>query len=277
MPASTTRVAGGLVIAFASLYIRSLQTHTNTSRPSQHTLLVIAGSIVVVPYVFLTSPSWYGFPMKLTVCTLTLLLDWFSFHEDKTRFSEEKICLTGSCRRNAMITGHLAHWGDVAGLAFLLIGADRKSWPVIVAGLVTYGIVGSRFINRMTTDGSPSDLRGRTESTQCAHARIMRDGWRGTLNDLITFLGVAAAWQSLFTCGDGRCTGPMAPLKVVRSVVTDEFRDAVSRREKSLSAMRVVVSLLTTVIPTYSNYINTTAQHGQLFAELYKLPSCFDG
>lgn len=265
------------MVAFASLYVRSLHTNTNSTNPSRHVLLVIAGSVVVVPYVFLTSPSWYGFPMQLTVGVMVLLLDWFSFHEDKTRFSEESICLTGPCRRNAMITGHLAHWGDVAGLVLLLIGSDRKSWPAIVAGLVTYGIVGSRFIDRMTTDGSPSDLRGLTTEAQCRHARIMRDGWRGTLNDLITLLGVAAAWQSIFTCGDGRCSGPFAPLKIVRSVATDAFRDADTRCEKSISTMRVVVSLITTVIPTYSNYVNTTAQHGQLFAELYKLPPCFEG
>lgn len=271
------QVAGGLVFALVALYVRSLHADDNRKRPRRHTLLVIGGSLVVVPYVLLTSPAWYSLPMQITVSTLILVLDWFSFHEDKTRFSEEDLCATGPCRRNAMITGHLAHWGDVLGLASLLmLNTERENWPVIVAGFATYGVLGSQFIHRMTEDGSVSDMRGRTDEDKCKNARIMRDSWRGGLNDLITVLGILAVWQALYVCGDGRCQGATAPWKVVRSVATDAFADADTRREKAYSSMRLLFTVLASVVPTYGNYINTAAQHGQLGAERYKLPPCFD-
>lgn len=271
------RVAGGVVLLFVSLYVASLRTGRNRSHPGRHVRLVIGGSFVMVPYVFLTSPAWYSLPIQIAANTLVLLLDWFSFHEDKTRFSEADLCLTGPCRRNARITGHLAHWGDVVGvLLLLLLNTDRSNWPILVAAFATYGVVGSRFVEHMTRDGSVSDLRGMTESEKCAQARLMRDGWRGGLNDLITVLGVVVLWQTLFTCGDGRCEGLLAPLKVLRSTATDAFDGADTKGRKALSSMRLAFTALTTVVPTYSNYVNTAAQHGQLPAALYGLPACFD-
>lgn len=271
------RLAGSLVALLVGLYVHSLATDRNRAHPGQHVLLVIGGSLAVVPYVFLTSPAWYGLPMQLTANVLVLALDWFSFHEDKTRFSEADLCLTGPCRRNAAITGHLAHWGDVLGVALLLMThveapeERRVVWPAIVAGALAYGAAGSRLVHRVTRDGSVSDLRGKTEAEKCAQARIMRDGWRGGLNDLITVLGIVVLWQALFTCGDGRCRGPLAPMKVVRATVTDAAREG-----DVLSWMRLALTVLSTVVPTYSNYVNTAAQHGRLPAATYGLPACFD-
>lgn len=174
-----------------------------------------------------------------------------------------------------MITGHLAHWGDVAGVAMLLIAnMDRKRWPVIVAGLVAYGIVGSLFIDEMTRDGSVSDLRDMTDEEKCRQARIMRDGWRGGLNDLITVLGVMVVWQTIFVCGDGRCEGLSAPIKLVRSIFADAFDDP--KRNGIVSSARLLITLLTITVPTCANYVNTAAQHGQLASEVYGLPGCFD-
>lgn len=270
-------IVGGLVLVYVASYVYSLRTGTNKTRPGRHVLLVLGGALVVFPYLFQTSPAWYGVPMQLMVNVLVLVLDWFSFHEDKTRFSEENLCLTGPCRRNAMITGHLAHWGDVVGVALLLASnADPSKRPLIVPAFLVYGLVGSRLIHDVTKDGSVSDLRGVPDDGKCAQARIMRDGWRGCLNDLISVLGVMVAWQGLFACGDGRCRGLLAPLKVVRSSVTDAFEGAGTNRAKGMAAMRVALTLLTTAVPTYSNYVNTAAQHGQLFADTYGLPACFD-
>lgn len=271
------KVAGALVTATVALYIQSLHSGTNRRRPSQHVLMLMACSIVTVPYVLLTSPEWYGFPMQLTVNLLVLMLDWFSFHEDKTRFSEEPLCLVGSCRRNAMITGHLAHWGDVAGVVLLLLSKAETSYrPAILVGGLVYGLVGSGFINRVTGDGSESDLRELSDEKKCEKARIMSDGWRGGLNDLITVLGVVTLWQGLFVCGDGRCTGSRAPLKVARGLFTDPFDDASTVRRKMMAVGVLLLNVSTSLLPSYSNYVNTSGQHGQLFAETYGLPPCFD-
>ena len=176
-----------------------------------------------------------------------------------------------------MITGHLAHWGDVVGLMLLLLlSTDRCNYPVIVAGFLVYGAVGSAVIHRMTKDGSISDLRNLSEEEKCKQSRIMTDGWRGALNDLITVLGVMVAWQALYTCGDGRCKGVTAPLKTVKSMFTDPFVDADTKRKKTLSTLRVVFTLATLIVPTYANFVNTAAQHGQLPSEVYDLPECFD-
>ena len=85
---SKEQVAGSLVLLFAGAYTYSLYANVNKRHPARHVLLVIGGSFVVVPYLFQTSPAWYGIPMQITANVAILLLDWFSFHEDKTRFSE---------------------------------------------------------------------------------------------------------------------------------------------------------------------------------------------
>lgn len=270
-------VAGGLVLIYASVYVYSLHSHTNMTHPTRHVLMVIGGSVVTIPYLFQTSSVWYSFPMQLMLNTLVLLLDWFSFHEDKRRFSERNLCWTGPCRRNAMITGHMAHWGNVVGVTTLLLSNTQlRRWPLIVPWFLAYGIVGSQFITHMTRDGSVSDLRGMSDDEKCAQARIMRDGWRGCMNDLISVLGVMVAWQALFTCGDGRCEGPFVHLSILRSMVTDAFDGVDTKGEKMLSSMRVASTIFSSVAPTYSNYVNTSAQHGHLSAQMYGLPKCFD-
>lgn len=177
-----------------------------------------------------------------------------------------------------MLTGHLAHWGDVIGVALLIVtntSNDRERAAIAIAAIL-YGLVGSIFINETTRDGSASDLRGRSEAEKCAQARIMTDGWRGGLNDLISVLGVLVAWQALFTCGDGRCKGPTAPIKVVLSVFTDAYSSARKSRRVAAAMGSVALTVATTLLPTYSNYVNTSGQHGQLRAADYDLPDCFD-
>ena len=50
-------------------------------------------------------------------------------------------------------------------------------------------------IHRMTTKGSVSDLRHRrTDAEKCKQARIMRDTWRGALNEK-HLMSVKSCWQ----------------------------------------------------------------------------------
>ena len=283
---SHTHIAGGLVTLFATLYVESLARDVNRLHPKRHVLFLIAASTLTMPYVFLTSPDWYGFPMQLTFNLLVLILDWFSFHEDKSRFSEEKICIFGNCRKNAMYTGHLAHWGDILGiLAVLIPFVEHTAWRLtIIVGLLVYGIIGSDIIDAYTQDGSVSDLRALTPEKRCEQARLMRDGWRGALNDLITVLGVGVAWQALMNCTDSRCEGIGAPFKLVAGLFTETAELVSNRDGGSLKRLKraapslilLVVTILTTIVPTYANYVNTSAQHGITSSAMYNLPSCYD-
>ena len=90
----------------------------------------------------------------------------------------------------------------------------------------------------------------------------MRDAWRGGLNDLITVLGVVAVWQPLADCArDPECAAGYA---------------LPGRLPSPAAAARALFTVATTLLPTYSNYVNTAAQHGQLRAADYGLPDCFD-
>jgi len=199
------RAAGAAVALTAAHEFASLASGASVTHPRRHTLLLIGTSAVAAPLVLATSREWHGVPMQLAVAGTVAALDWFSFHEDKTRFSERPLCLLGNCRVNAMLTGVLAHLGDVAGLLLLLWPATagrarRADRLALLAGLAAYALAGARVIHRATRAGSVSDLRARSGAERCREARIMRDAWRGGLNDLITVLGVVALWQPFFAC-----------------------------------------------------------------------------
>lgn len=258
-----------------SLHSGSLFTLRSRREPVQHTLGVLALYAVLFPYVFRTSEHWYGVPMQLMVAVMVTALDWFSFHEDMTRFSEANLCIFGNCRENARITGHLAHWADVAGLALIL-------WPMLdskdarvaaLSGFAAYGVMGSAAIERSTRPGGESDLRGKTDAEKCRRARIMSSVWRGGLNDLITALGVMAAWQAIFTCKQGRCTARHFPLSLLSGHVRDQFSGSPLL---AVTLGRLALSILMVVGPQYANFVNTSYQHGRLRADEYGLPACFD-
>ena len=209
------RAAGAAVALVVGHEFASLATGMSVTHPRRHALLVIATSAVAAPLVLATSREWHGVPMQLAVAGAIAALDWFSFHEDKTRFSERPLCLLGNCRVNAMLTGALAHLGDVAGFLLLLWPATagrarRADRLALAAAAAAYAVAGARVIHRATRAGSASDLRGRGGGA-CREARIMRDAWRGGLNDLITVLGVVAVWQPLADCArDPECAAGYA-------------------------------------------------------------------
>ena len=96
------------------------------------------------------------------------------------------------------------------------------------------------------------------------------------LNDLITVLGIFVVWQMFFSECKDLHQGSLAPLKVIRSTVLGSMVEVDTKQQKMQSFMKVMVLLASTVIPTYTNYVNAAAQHGQLPAQLYNLPQCFD-
>ena len=120
-PPSTAGVVGALAVIVAAGHAGSLFTGRSRTHPAQHVLGVLVLYAVFVPFVFRTSDHWYGAPMQLMVSLTVLALDWLSFHQDLSRFSEGETCLFGNCRFNARVTGHLAHWGDVAGVGFVVV------------------------------------------------------------------------------------------------------------------------------------------------------------
>lgn len=259
---SIETVAGATVAVVVALYMRSVLLNEHRDSPEWHVGTLIAGSAIAAPLVLQTSSCWYSTPLQLMMATAIIPLDWLSFHEDKSRFSEENKCITGPCRRNAQITGHLAHWGDVLTLAMLLTSRMKgKAFVATVLGHIAYGIVGSVFIHEITRDGSASDLRGLTDKQKCEKARIMRDAWRGGLNDMITVMGVLTAWQTVYTsCENDDCVGVRGHLKA-------HFGGSYSSG---------VVKAVLLALPTYSNYVNTVSQHGRLRANEYDLPDCLD-
>ena len=293
--AKHAHIAGALVTFFTTLYIEMLFKDVNRTHPYLHVLIVIAGSILTMPYIFLTSPEWYGFPMQLTFNLLVLFLDWFSFYEDKTRFSEKSVRLFGNCRHNARYTGHLAHWGDVLGVMALVVPEVNSHWKVVVTiGLIVYGFVGSELIDTYTKDGSVSHVkRLNNDDDKCKQARLMRDAWRGVLNDLITVLGVGVAWQAIMKCDDGQCMGNNAPMKLILAPFKTTKKTIQHTAKKSdasfyflmltvlTTIVPTVLTLITTllifIVPTVANFVNTSAQHGLTSTNIYDdLPTCFD-
>ena len=265
----------GIVILFQ---IYSYFSGNSKRFPKLHTGGLIMGYSLIIPYILRMSPDWTSYSIQLFVTILILILDWFSFHEDKSRFSEEEMCLFGNCRNNARITGHLAHIADVASIGLIIVpfipGFDSKT-SVIVA-LISYTLVGMKVIEDYTKDGSFSDLRGLSEVEKCKRSRIMSDSWRGALNDIITVLGILLAWQSFFSCNSGACNSTYFPFNQVSKLWEDLSVPSESKLLFLVNVAKVLVlDIGLTIVPTFTNYVNTHAQHGSITSEEYGLPPCF--
>jgi hypothetical protein len=266
----------GIVILFQ---IYSYFSGNSKRFPRLHTGGLILGYAFIIPYILRMSPDWTSYSMQLFITILIVILDWFSFHEDKSRFSEEELCLFGNCRNNARITGHLAHVSDAVSLGLIIIPfiSDPKLKALVTVGLVAYTIVGMRVIEDYTKDGSVSDLRDMSEEEKCKRSRIMGDSWRGALNDLITVLGILLAWQAFFSCNSGACNSNSFPFNQVPKMWEGIDVSTESKLLFFVSVLKVIVlDVGMTIIPTYTNYINTHSQHGSLPSEEYGLPDCFD-
>ena len=223
---------------------------------------------MLFPFILRTDPCWYGFPMQLMVMVMITALDWFSFHEDVTRFSEAEICaVAANCRENGRVTGHLAHWMDVLALGMIAWpNITEKNWKyAMIASLSVYGTVGSLAIERYQRPGGYSDLRGMEDDEKCKHARVMSSVWRGGINDMITVLGIMAVWQGIYAV-------PVMPACNKRGKVFRRICSLLS----SMPVYRIVLELLMMVGPQYANYLNTSYQHGRIKAADYNLPDCFD-
>jgi hypothetical protein len=247
--------------------------------PRLHTGGLVLGYAFLIPYILRMSPDWSSYSMQLFITILIVILDWFSFHEDKSRFSEEELCLLGNCRNNARLTGHLAHIGDALTLGLIIVPfiKDISSKIFVSIGIVIYTLVGMKIIEDYTKDGSVSDLRGLSEAEKCKNSRIMGDSWRGGLNDIITVLGILLAWQAFFTCNSGACNSSLFPFNQVPALWKDIHTPNESQILFFVTVLKVlVIDIGLTLIPTYTNYINTHSQHGSLPSEEYGLPSCFD-
>lgn len=247
--------------------------------PRLHTGGLIMGYAFIIPYILRMSPDWTSYSMQLFITILIVILDWFSFHEDKSRFSEEELCLFGNCRNNARVTGHLAHVADALSLGLLIVPfiADTNSKMLVTVGLIAYTLVGMKVIEDYTKDGSVSDLRGLSEEEKCKRSRIMGDSWRGALNDIITVFGILLAWQTFFSCNSGACNSDSFPFNQVPKL----WEGIHAKTDSNVLFYLIVAKVLVldiglTIIPTYTNYINTHSQHGSLPSEEYGLPACFD-
>ena len=247
--------------------------------PRLHTSGLILGYALIIPYILRMSPDWTSYSMQLFITILIVILDWFSFHEDKSRFSEEELCLFGNCRNNARVTGHLAHVADALSLGLLIVPfiADANSKMLVTVGLVAYTLVGMKVIEDYTKDGSVSDLRGLSEDEKCKQSRIMGDSWRGALNDIITVLGILLAWQAFFNCNSGACNSGSFPFNQVPNMWGGINVPTETKLLFFVNVLKVLVlDVGLTIIPIYTNYINTHSQHDSLPSEEYGLPACFD-
>tara|TARA_B100001989_G_C24528645_1_gene460235 strand:- start:109 stop:1029 length:921 start_codon:yes stop_codon:yes gene_type:complete len=274
-----TTIVGMLVGVLAMFQVYSYVSGSSKRNPQIHTGGLILGYALVIPYILRLSLDLYSQSIQVFVTLLIVVLDWFSFHEDKSRFSEEELCVVGNCRFSARVTGHLAHIIDTIAMGLMIIPLvdDENTRYAICLGLFIYMLVGIKVIEDYTKDGSVSDLRGKTEEEKCRQARIMRDPWRGGLNDIITALGILLAWQSFFTCTDGRCDTKYFPANQVGNIFTDLSKEHASKKLFMLTIARVIIiDFGMAIVPTYVNYINTSYQHGRIPSEEYGIPSCFD-
>jgi len=274
-----TTLVGTLVGVLAMFQIYSYASGSSKRNPQIHTSGLILGYALVIPYILRLTPDLYSQSMQVFVTLLITVLDWFSFHEDKSRFSEKELCIFGNCRFNARVTGHLAHIIDTIAVGIMIIPLveDENTRYTICLGLFIYMLVGMKVIEDYTKDGSVSDLRGKSEDEQCRQARIMRDPWRGGLNDILTALGILLAWQSFFNCTDGKCDAKHFPANQVGNIFSDVSKEHASKKLFMLTLLRVVlIDFGMSIVPTYVNFVNTSYQHGRISSEEYGIPSCFD-
>ena len=218
----------------------------------------------IIPFLLRTHDGWTSFPMKLLMCVLIVVLDWFSFHEDISRYSEEEICIFGNCRFNARITGHLAHWADVFAIGWLLKDETSDMFEQAMLGivLVIYGVLGSLGIEHYTRDGSDSDLRKGDHMPT-----IMPPIWRGALNDFLNVVLIITAWQSILMCRGGECrTEKYSSLFPLNQVWYNVYRP-----KGAWNKTKGFVNVVFAVAPLAVSYINTTAQHDTTSTALYKI------
>lgn len=269
------KTIGILVVCVVLLQMMSYTSGWSKRNAKNHVKSLIVAYTVLIPFLLKQSSVWTSFEMQLVVTLAIVCLDWLSFHQDMTRFSEKPLCLFGNCRENSRITGHLAHVADAASVLLLLYPSMKGNRITLLVGFLVYSMLGSYNIEMMTKPGSKSDLREKTEHDACRQARIMRSSWRGGLNDLITVLGIVSAWQGVVSCSDAACDSWFYPWNQLTTFLqsnssSTKFKTAVSLTKSSFLPFLMMVG------PTVTNYINTSAQHGLLTAEVYGLPDCFD-
>lgn len=270
-------IAGAMVSVIVGYYIYSYYNNIPATQPKDHISTIILLYAITIPFILRLSPEWYSYPMQLFTTFMIVILDWFSLNQDKSRFSEEELCVLGNCRMNARITGHGAHMADTLSLGLLIVPfIESTKYKLIVSlGFLVYYLSGVILVEKMTKDESESDLRGKTETEKCLQARIMKDTWRGAFNEIITFLDLLIAWQSFFACNNGSCDSSFFPfnqfLNLTKNIKSNSFKLMM------LSLARFLIYDLGMILaPTFADYVNTSAQHGLISAKSFKLPDCFD-
>ena len=275
-----------MIVLYALSILQMLSYLFRISRkaPMVHTVGLILSYFLAIPFVLRNSPTWSSPEIQLLVTLIITALDWFSFHQDITRFSESEKCMFGNCRYNSQYTGIIAHVGDAISVVFAslpLMGLlSFKHKMFFYVGMIIYVMMGMYVIRNMTKDGSGSDLRyfdkmkgkyvdSKSDAEKCGQVKIMKASWRGGLNDLITVLGILVAWQSFFDCGKARCNAKFFPFNQFKNLV-----DASGNQFIKIS--RTVFMFLLAIVPTIANFVNTSAQHG-IKAGDYDLPLCLDG
>ena len=273
---------------FKNIFSPKSKAEDRTSHADYYVYFYIALFFVLCPSIMQFFPDSYGTTSQICLAFTVLLLDWISLYEDKSRFSEEKNCMFGNCRTNALITGIIAHLGDVIGLALLIYGvlssAQNNGKILFVILTLLYSFYGVFQIYKLTKDKSESDLRSLSEEDKCKRNRIMKDQYRGILNLVITFLGIFIGWQTIMEIGNKftnySVSGPNymynSWYKEISKFLKNMKGD--SNLNQSISMVYVaktIFVLLTTIIPTYANKVNTSYQYSADSDEL-KLPKCFD-
>lgn len=272
------RIMGMLVICTVISQIISYSSGFSKAKPKHHTLGLIGCYAILIPFILKLSQTWKSIEMQIVLTVIIVALDWFSFHQDFTRFSDKNICIFGNCRWNARVTGHMAHVGDAVSVALLIVPLikDPKLKIASIAGILVYLVCGMLVIEGMTKNGSRSDLRDKTDVEKCLEARIMRGSWRGGLNDMITVLGMILAWQTILNCKTASCDSVVFPFNQLKNLFKIPQESNSKLQAAWVTIRSAFIPLLSTVIPTYSNYVNTSAQHGLLKSSVYDIPTCFD-
>tara|TARA_B100001094_G_scaffold311094_1_gene346407 strand:- start:947 stop:1852 length:906 start_codon:yes stop_codon:yes gene_type:complete len=256
-----------------------------------YVMFSIAAFFIICPWIMQVFPESYTITAQICLGILVLVMDWPSLYQDKTRFSEEKACLFGNCRKNALITGIAAHLADVLGVALGIWTVLNKKNNVKTQGKlvliltsIVYSGLGVYFIHYLTKKGSESDLRNLSEEEKCKRNRIMKDEYRGVLNLVITFFGVFIGWQAVMEIGNGSTPG-VSSNHILFSWINEIMKFGgktisgnATLDQQSGAMMRIFKAMFVIamgIVPTYANNINTTFQYSAPASDL-KLPDCFD-
>jgi hypothetical protein len=280
--------ANPFVVVFAGLagiaYTYSLLSNFSADHPGWHIFGVLLASFIICPLYLRYSPDMVRPAPQLFVLLIICALDWFSFFEDKSRFSEKPDCIFGNCRTNAHITGQLAHILDVVAILMLANTANvienAQDWEkgVLAAVFGVYVLAGSFTIKTATADDSQSDLRGLSDESVCCDGKIdiMPNVRRGALNDIILLLGVLCAWQEVFSYDGGiHSTGLSGGNPITSSAAALWRFVSGEHHSKSMSKRVAYITLNATVLvaPTIANILNAKFQHGASAKEL-GIPHC---